>query len=396
MRHDRAILPEEQDLIVAGAGLAAGLLALRLSALPQPPRIVIVEAGDTAFGDKTWSHQATDISAADRTWLDPAIERRWDGQSVRFAELTRHLTTGYAAMTSASLRKAVGQHPGVTIRTKARVRAVRPESVLMDDGTRIEAPCVIDARGHRTVPGLALAFQKFVGLVVDTEHPHGVDLPVIMDATVPQIDGFRFVYLLPFSPTRLLIEDTRYSDGHDLDEAEIEDCIEEYAVAKGWRIVAVAHREAGVLPIALDFDRRLFWSRASDVPWLGMRGAFFHATTGYSFPDAVRNANLVAEAWPIRSASLADLVHDHARAREPRQGFYRFLNRMLFRAARPERRHLVMQKFYRLPQPVIERFYAGRTGLRDMALILSGKPPVPIHRALRSIPTGRLMAEASR
>jgi lycopene beta-cyclase len=394
MRHTRSILPEEPDVIVAGAGLAAGLLALRLSALPQPPRILLLEAGETAFGDKTWSHQATDVSAADRAWLDPAIAKRWTGQSVRFADLTRHLTTGYAAMTSASLRSAVSKQPGVTIRTKARVRAVRPESVLLDDGTRIAAPCIIDSRGHRTAPGLALAYQKFVGLVVETEVPHGVDLPVIMDATVPQIDGFRFVYLLPFSPTRLLIEDTRYADGCALDGDGIEACIRDYAAAKGWRIATVAHREAGVLPIALDFDRRLFWSRAGDVPWLGMRGAFFHATTGYSFPDAVRSANLVAEAWPIRSASLADLVHDHARAREPRQSFYRFLNRMLFRAAQPERRHLVMQKFYRLPQPVIERFYAGRTGLRDMARILSGKPPVPIHRALRSIPPRRLVAEA--
>lgn len=394
MRHNRAISPEGPDIIVAGAGLAAGLLALRLAALSRPPRVLILEAGTTAFGEMTWSHQATDVGAADRAWLDPAVAMRWYGQTVRFAELDRHLTTGYASMTSESLRAEIGKQTGIAVRTEARVRAVRPDSVLLEDGTRIAAPCVIDARGHRTAPGLTLAYQKFVGLIVETDAPHKVDLPVIMDATVPQIDGYRFVYLLPFSPMQLLIEDTRYADGCALDEDGIEACIEDYAAAKGWRIAAVLHREKGVLPIALDFDRRLFWSRAGDVPWLGMRGAFFHATTGYSFPDAVRTANLVAEAWPIRSAALADLVHDHARAREPRQAFYRFLNRMLFRAARPECRHLVMQKFYRLPQPVIERFYAGRTGLRDMARILSGKPPVPIHRALRSIPARRLTAEA--
>ena len=42
-----------------------------------------------------------------------------------------------------------------------------------------------------------------------------------MDATVPQRDGFRFVYTLPFAPDRVLIEDTYYSDGLDLDPAAL-------------------------------------------------------------------------------------------------------------------------------------------------------------------------------
>ena len=96
----------------------------------------------------------------------------------------------------------------------------------------------------------------------------------------------------------------------------------------------------------------------------------------------------------VQAALRAGQQGGHARAREPQQAFYRFLNRMLFRAARPERRHLVMQKFYRLPQPAIERFYAGRTSLRDMARILSGKPPVPILSALRAIPGRPHLAEA--
>src|SRR5690606_33591352 len=114
----------------------------------------------------------------------------------------------------------------------------------------------------------------------------------------------------------------------------------------------------------------------------GMRAALFHPTTGYSLPEAVRVANLVAEAWPVGSAALAAKIRDHALTRHRQQGFYRLLNRMLFLAARPDRRHLVLQRFYRLPQPLIERFYAGRTTPADIARILVGKPPVPVHRAL--------------
>ncbi len=100
----------------------------------------------------------------------------------------------------------------------------------------------------------------------------------------------------------------------------------------------------------------------------------------------VRRHRLIETPLPLAKreirAALAPLVKAHALGRARNQGFYRLLNRMLFRAAEPTRRHLVLQRFYRLPQPLIERFYAGRTTLWDIARILVGKPPVPVSRAL--------------
>lgn len=383
-QNNQAPLPEF-DIIIVGAGLAAGILALRLATLPDAPNILMLEATETPFGDKTWSFQRTDIGLEQAEWLDHAVIAEWRSQSVRFADLHRELATPYASISSAGLKRAVLETGKVTVRTGTRAVRVAPDGVQIDSDEWISAACVIDGRGHRTNPAMDLAYQKFVGMRVRTRQPHGVAAPVIMDASVPQIDGFRFVYLLPFSPDEILIEDTRYADGAALDKAAITASIEAYAAAHGWTIDAVLHREAGVLPITLAFDRKAFWAGAGDVPRIGMRGAFFHSTTGYSLADAVRVADITAEAWPVSSPALADLLHDHARRRAPRQAFYRFLNRMLFRAARPHERHLVMQKFYRLPRPTIERFYAGRTTLPDMLRILSGRPPVPIHRALRCI-----------
>lgn len=384
----------DYDMIVVGAGLASALLVLRLGQLPEPPDVLVVEAAPQSFGDKTWSLQQTDITPADRTWLESAFVALWPRQSVRFRDLSRELPTGYASINSASLRNAVGALPGVTVRTGAPVAELAPDAITLESGESLTAPCVIDARGHDRDAAMALAYQKFVGRTIETETPHGVEVPVIMDASVPQIDGYRFVYLLPFSDTRILIEDTRYSDTGDLDDIGIDACIDAYAAERGWRIRQTVHRETGVLPITLAFDRRRFWAGAGEVPRLGMRAALFHSTTGYSLPDAVRTANLVAEAWPVDSRTLAPMIRKHAARRAPVQAFYRFLNRMLFKAAPPERRHLVMQKFYTLPNETIERFYAGRTSLRDIARILSGRPPVPIHRALRCIAEPRIRRSA--
>jgi lycopene beta-cyclase len=65
--------------------------------------------------------------------------------------------------------------------------------------------------------------------------------------------------------------------------------------------------------------------------------------------------------------------------------FNRLLTRMLFKAAEPDGRYRVLQRFYGLPEGLIARFYAGRSTLADKARVLIGKPPVPIHRAIRAI-----------
>ena len=55
---------------------------------------------------------------------------------------------------------------------------------------------------------------------------------------------------------------------------------------------------------------------------------------------------------------------------------------MLYQAAAPAERYRVLQRFYRLPEPLIQRFYAGRLTMADQARLLVGKPPVPLGRAL--------------
>ena len=45
----------------------------------------------------------------------------------------------------------------------------------------------------------------------------------------------------------------------------------------------------------------------------------------------------------------------------------------------------MFERFYRLPEPLIERFYAARSTRFDKLRILSGKPPVPISRAVTAL-----------
>jgi lycopene beta-cyclase len=59
------------------------------------------------------------------------------------------------------------------------------------------------------------------------------------------------------------------------------------------------------------------------------------------------------------------------------------LDTMLFHGAAPRERYRVLETFYRLSPGLIARFYAGTTTWMDKARILTGKPPIPVARAIR-------------
>jgi lycopene beta-cyclase len=374
------------DVVLVGGGLANSLIALRLKSLRPRLRVVMLEQGPTIGGEHTWCHFATDVDATVASWLRPLIVHRWAGYAVRFPGHRRQLDTDYLAITSQRLHQVVSAALGADAWLGVSVTNVNPHEVTLADGRRIAAAAVIDGRGPRKSRSLALGFQKFVGQGVRLAAPHGLVRPIIMDATVSQEDGYRFVYVLPLDATRLLIEDTRYSDGPDLDRPSLRRAIADYALAQGWTIAEVEREEDGVLPIALGGDIDAYWREAPpQVAEVGLRAALFQPTTGYSLPDAARMADAVAGLPHITSATVRDCVETRSKALWRRRRFLRLLNRMLFRACAPEQRYRVLERFYRLSPGLVQRFYAARLSRWDKLRILVGKPPVPVSAAIKCI-----------
>lgn len=374
------------DLILVGGGLSNSLLAYRLASARPGVSLLLLERDKRLGGNHTWSFHGTDVTEAQQAWLAPLVARGWDGYEVRFPDLARRLTTPYLSITSDRLHAVVAGTLGDAVRTSTPVGAVHPDHVVLESGERLGARAVIDGRGPADSRHLTLGYQKFLGQEVRLSAPHGLGQPILMDATVEQVGGYRFVYVLPFDETRLLIEDTYYTDGPALDDDALRGRIAAYAEANGWAIDTVIREERGVLPILLGGDMDAFWNeKTPGLPAVGLRGGFFHATTGYSLPDAVRTADLVAGLRDLRAQAVHAAVRTRATRHWKRQGFYRLLNRMLFRAAAPEARYKVLERFYRMPQRRIERFYAGRSTMVDKLRLLAGKPPVPLGAAFRAL-----------
>lgn len=375
------------DVAIVGGGLAGGLIARALAERRPDVDVRLVEGAAKLGGNHVWSFFGSDVAAGDKWLVAPLISHGWRRYDVAFPEVKRVLDAPYYSIESEHFHRVVrGNLPKGRVMTRKKVLGLSPRAVMLADGTRIAAKGVIDARGAGDLGLLDLGWQKFLGRELVLSEPHEAPDPRVMDAEVDQIDGYRFAYCLPFTATRMFVEDTYFSDSSKLDKKTLGKRIDDYAHRRGWRVESVAREEAGVLPIALGGDFEGYWrSTGADVAKAGMRAGLFQPATGYSLPDAVRLAVKIAQARDLSGPALATLTHDHARAVWTERGFYRLLNAMLFRAAEPEERWRVIQRFYRLNPMLIRRFYAGQSTWLDKARILAGKPPVPIGRALQAM-----------
>lgn len=376
----------EYDVIFAGGGLSSSLAAYRLKQRRPELRLLVVEAGERLGGNHTWSFHEHDLSAEQNRWLAPFITYRWPGQKVRFPKYERQLATPYQSVSSENLHEVASATLGDAIRLNAPIASLQRDGIVLENGERLSGRCILDGRGPAPTDALHLGFQKFVGLEVRLAEPHGETVPVIMDATLSQDDGYRFIYTLPFTADTILIEDTYYADGPELSPEEIRAKIEIYAESRGWRIAEILREETGTLPIVLGGDIDAFWGEAGDgVARIGLRACLFHPTTGYSLPDAVGLADALSEMRKPTTRTAHQMIETYSKRLWHDRQFYRMLNRFLFLAARPEKRFLIMQRFYSLGQPLIERFYRAGSTNADKARILIGRPPVSIFRVLANI-----------
>jgi lycopene beta-cyclase len=372
------------DFLLLGGGLANGLIAWRLAALRPDLDILLVDKGPALGGNHTWSFYGADVTPAQLEWLMPLVAHAWEGYEVHFPAHRRRLSTACYSISSERFHASLMRILGHRVRLNATVTDVSANGAVVD-GKHVAARCVIDGRGHERSPHMRFAWQKFLGQELEFELPHGQSLPVIMDATVEQLDGYRFVYTLPLSSTRMLVEDTYYSESSILDPNALRLRIAQYAKSRGWASFHVTREESGVLPVTLDGNGEAFWHEDTRrLPCSGLRAGLFHATTGYSLPSAVRLADAVAAWRPADSKRLRDHIQGFSSRQWREQAFLRLLNRMMFHAGQPAQRYRVLQRFYTLPQGLIERFYAGRLTWLDRLRILAGKPPVPVLPALRA------------
>jgi lycopene beta-cyclase len=382
-----AVQANHFDCVLVGGGLQNALIAMALLERRPSTTFAIVERDTRLGGNHLWCFHAQDLPPDAVAFVNPLIAHRWPAYQVVFPGLTRRLDVEYLGITSDRLHQIVTERvaasASATIYVDAAVEQVTASTVSLADGRTLHGSLVVDSRGPERLQAAGrVAYQKFLGLEVALAEPQPEFLPRLMDANVPQTDGYRFLYTLPLAPDRFLVEDTYYSDDAQLDRDKLRTEILAYAQRTGLRVTSVLREESGVLPLT---------TRAESSPLRegvvvgGYAGGWFHPTTGYSFPVALRLAMHLSSADSRKPFGHA---WDRLIARREGQArYFNLLNRLIFGAIPQAERRNMFERFYRLPEATILRFYAMDFNLSDrLRLVAGGKPRgLSLRAALREL-----------
>ena len=370
----------DYDIVFAGAGLAGLSLAARLAALPDPPRMLLVDPLQNDTSDRTWCHWQLHESI-----FDDAITHRWQRWSVdKDHDQTAVGSTDipYVRIPSDRFRQIAWERIKACPRAEflrgmsvASIEEVSDRAVVhLSDGRLIESSWVFDSRPLQN--DNAPWRQIFRGLELHSpETKLGTSTVTLMDFQSAGPEGVRFFYVLPLDAHTALVEDTWLVPSHKT-PAFSDDAIVSYAsknlAQTHWQI---RHQEEGNLPMGFSPSASSAVEKKRIIPWGTTAGAV-RASSGYAFSRIQAASERMASAWQRTGYPDPAAVHGSA--------FLDWMDRVFLRAMtdQPER---VPEYFARLFQRVapdaLVRFLESEPRPADILQVMRALPPGPFLRA---------------
>lgn len=369
---------EIYDVAFAGAGLAGLSLAVRLAALQDPPRMILIDPRSNPPRDRTWCHWQLHEHP-----FDAAVSHRWWDWVVREGNrvaVTRGAAHAYACIPSdrffqiASEKLTGSRH--VDFLNDISVATIHDHSdhasLELSDGRTIRSRWVFDSRPPQE--NVAPWRQIFRGLEL---HSCAADLDpaavTLMDFVSADETGIRFFYVLPLDAHTALVEDTWIAPTGQPPRLE-DEFILEYArkmlAPVEWQI---RHREQGNLPMGLkarDFPTRENSTRT--LPW-GMAAGAVRASSGYAFSRIQRASDRMTAAWEKNGRPDPAALHASPILEWMDHVFLRAMER------HPQRMpELFTRLFERVPNRSLVRFLESEPRIADLWHVMRALPVAPL------------------
>ncbi len=399
---------QQSNLLLAGAGLSGLTLALECVKRPffQDKKIVLIDRDDKSRNDRTWCFWAKDDEplphVEHKTWeqcqffgndvaktLDIApyrynMIRGLDFYTWAKSELAKHpnvqrITANILDVDAENgiIKTDSGDYQGEWVFNSAKFTADGTTYVV--DGAKWTSPKhQVSSEKHNSAHSFLL--QHFKGWIIETPGPaFNPESVTFMDYRLEQHSQTRFIYVLPFSKTRALVEFTVFSPQlcpPETYENELRRYLSDVLKIKEFHI---AEEEFGVIPMT---DLTLSPKGEGRVINIGTAGGFVKASSGYAFLRTQRKIRIFVDAWERTG------VPDPSTLQSSRM--YRAFDSIMLRVLRE---NLVSGKdffsllFKKLPAPLVFRFLDEDASWGDILRVLYAPPAWPFFKtAMRQMP----------
>lgn len=376
---------ESYDYIIAGGGCAGLSLAYYLSQSSlQEASVLIIDREAKTRNDRTWCFWTAQPFA-----FDAIVAKDWRELSFKNIRNTHHATLSarykmirgddfYTFTKSAILQRPNFQWLQGDI---TRVGEDDHGAYVMVEGKKFRAKQVFNScfdwrKWQAQTGNHQFLLQHFRGWFIETEKPaFEPDRATLMDFRTPQYDNARFMYVLPFSETKALVEYTIFSPTLETENAyeqALQIYLEETLKIRNYTILDT---ERGTIPMT---DLSLTWDGTSSVVPIGTAGGAVKPTTGYAFLRILQQTR--------------DIVRSLERTGKPvlpkQKKRFRFYDKLLLSILQQEggsAEAIFTALFQKNDMNRILAFLDERTNIWQEAVIFARLPLLPFLRAIARV-----------
>ena len=296
------------DYIIAGAGCAGLSLLYQLLQSPslKDKRILVIDRSFQKSNDRTWCFWEADAGV-----FEHLVCKQWETISIHSGHMHKPLSTRpftYKMIQGIDYYQYIiglaKQNANVHWREANITQITTDEDngiVHFESGKQSSAPFVFSSivpkhfqasitdtaeQKNSTLVKNEMPFlwQHFKGILVEFDTPFfDAFVARLMDFNVPQKGATAFMYILPLSDTKALVEYTLFSE-HLLPTAQYDEVLQRYlsdmihanAPTATYKIL---HEELGAIPMT----QQSFSNQTAPIHTIGTLSGAVKASTGYAF-----------------------------------------------------------------------------------------------------------------
>jgi lycopene beta-cyclase len=369
------------DYIISGAGAAGLSLLLRMVSTPffSGKSILLVDKEPKIKNDRTWCFWEKEPG-----FFEPLVYKSWSTLFYYNAHFSRQLNIlpyRYKMIRGIDFYNhcffEIALHKNVTVLygTVGEMHSNASETYILVNGKKYTAGYIFNSiLFEKPLPGKKgfYLLQHFKGWIIETGKPVFNEAhATLMDFRVPQHKGTSFVYVMPFSPTRALVEYTMFSE-HLLKQEEYDISLRDYITRQlDCGAYTITEEEFGIIPMT----NYRFSPGNHRIINMGTAGGQTKASTGYTFMSVQKKAEDIVAAL---QTGKHPMVHNTAPAK------YHFYDSVLLNvlATRKLSGEKVFSEIFRKNHPhLIFHFLDNDSSLMQDLKIISSLPTMPFLKA---------------